>query len=93
MNIKKRSNMTIAMFGHKQCLSCEGGVETVVRKLSVRMSEKKCTVTCYDRRTHGKNSILPSNKSSYKNIEHKNCPNDSGMRFIAEQLFDAFKKN
>ena len=32
-------------------------------------------------------------KSSYKNIEHKNCPNDSGMRFIAEQLFDAFKKN
>ena len=56
------------MFGHKQCLSYEGGVETVVRKLSVQMSEKKCTVTCYDRRTHGKNSILPSNKSCYKNI-------------------------
>ena len=68
MNITKNSNMNIAMFGHKQCLSHEGGVETVVRKLSVRMSENKCTVTCYDRRTHGKNSILPSNKSSYKNI-------------------------
>lgn len=60
--------MTIAMFGHKQCLSCEGGVETVVRKLSVRMSEKKCAVTCYDRRTHGKNSILLSGRKSYKNI-------------------------
>ena len=40
MNITKNSNMNIAMFGHKQCLSYEGGVETVVRKLSVRMSEK-----------------------------------------------------
>ena len=60
--------MNIAMFGHKQCLSCEGGVETVVRKLSVRMSEKKCAVTCYDRRTHGKSSFLPSNSSFYRNI-------------------------
>ena len=68
MNITKNSNMNIAMFGHKQCLSHEGGVETVVRNLSVRMSEKKCAVTCYDRRTHGKNSILPSNRKNYKNI-------------------------
>lgn len=41
--------MKIAMFGHKQFSSRQGGVERVVTELSTRMAALGHTVICYDR--------------------------------------------
>ena len=53
--MKKHVNNTflnIAMFGHKRVPSREGGVEIVVEELSVRLTEKGHSVTCYNRGGH-----------------------------------------
>lgn len=53
--------MKIAMFGHKQFSSREGGVERVVTELSTRMAALGHTVICYDRSDgHVKNGNLPN---------------------------------
>ena len=46
----------IAMFGHKQIPSKEGGVEVVVNELCTRMAEKGHSITCYNR---SKEKIIP----------------------------------
>ena len=38
-----------------------------------------------------KNNYALLSKGTYKNIEHKNCPNDDGMKLIADLMFSAFK--
>ena len=40
-----------------------------------------------------KNSFSHLAKLHYKNIEHKNCPNDIGMQLIADAIFEQFKNN
>lgn len=53
--MKKHVNnifLNIAMFGHKRVPSREGGVEIVVEELSVRLTEKGHSVTCYNRGGH-----------------------------------------
>lgn len=45
------SGMRIAFLGQKR-LSREGGIEIVVKELSIRMAEKGCQVTCYNRSGH-----------------------------------------
>lgn len=43
--------MKIAMFGHKQIPSREGGVEIVVEELATGMVERGHSVTCYNRKS------------------------------------------
>ena len=38
-----------------------------------------------------KNNYSLLSKRKYKNVEHKNCPNDEGMNLIADLLFNAFR--
>lgn len=40
-----------------------------------------------------KNNYSYLAKLNYKNIEHKNCPNDTGMRIIADLIFEVYKNN
>ena len=42
--------MNIAMIGHKQVPSREGGIEVVVSELAYRMAEKGNSVTCFNRK-------------------------------------------
>ena len=47
-----KSNLDIAMFGHKRIPSREGGIEIVVEELCTRMVNKGNRVTCYNRAGH-----------------------------------------
>ena len=40
------------MLGHKRIPSREGGIEVVVEELSVRMADRGCEVTCFNRKGH-----------------------------------------
>ena len=46
------SNLRVAMLGHKRIPSREGGIEVVVEELSVRMADRGCEVTCFNRKGH-----------------------------------------
>ena len=52
MSRNKKSTLRIAMLGHKRIPSREGGIETVVTELAVRMVKKGHFVTCYNRKGH-----------------------------------------
>jgi len=52
MQIIKKIELKISMFGHKRIPSREGGVEIVVEELSTRMAVMGHEVTCYNRRGH-----------------------------------------
>lgn len=51
-NMMIEKPLRIAMLGHKRIPSREGGIEVVVEELSVRMVERGCAVTCYNRKGH-----------------------------------------
>ena len=42
-----KSNLKIAMFGHKRIPSREGGIEIVVEELCTRMVQIGHQITCY----------------------------------------------
>lgn len=44
-----KTNLNIAMLGHKRIPSREGGVEIVVEELSTRMAKQGHNVTCFNR--------------------------------------------
>ena len=43
------SELKVAMLGQKHLLSSEGGIENVVKELSLRLAEKGIDVTCLNR--------------------------------------------
>ena len=47
-----KSNLKIAMFGHKRIPSREGGIEIVVEELCTRMVQIGHQITCYSRAGH-----------------------------------------
>lgn len=49
---KRKENLRVAMLGHKRIPSREGGVEIVVGELSMRMTQKGHSITCYNRKGH-----------------------------------------
>ena len=56
--------MNIAMIGHKQVPSREGGIEVVVSELAYRMAEKGNSVTCFNR----KGGKEPESRVPYKTV-------------------------
>lgn len=61
-----RTDMKIAMIGHKRIPSREGGVEIVVEELSKRLVEKGDKVEVYNRKgKHIASESLPGNTSRY----------------------------
>lgn len=52
MKKKSQNQLRVAILGHKRMPSREGGVEVVVTELAVRLAERGCAVTCYNRRGH-----------------------------------------
>ena len=71
-----KSNLDIAMFGHKQIPSREGGIEIVVEELCTRMVNKGNRVTCYNRAGHHVSGAEYDTKAAkeYKGIRLKKVP-------------------
>lgn len=62
--------LKIAMFGQKR-LSCEGGIEIIVKELCTRMARNGCQVTCYNRSGHHVSGAEYDIKTEYKGICQK----------------------
>lgn len=83
--------MKIAMIGHRQIPSREGGVEIVVQEISTRMVKKGNEVTCYNR--GGKNLMdnsLNSNKiKEYQGVKIKKVwtINKKGLAAMTSSFF------
>lgn len=93
--VNNRSNLKIAMLGHKRVPSREGGVEIVVEELATRMVKLGHLVTCYNRRGHhisgkqfDRNAV-----SCYKGIELKSVPTIKykGLAAMSASVFAAVK--
>lgn len=71
-----KSNLDIAMFGHKRIPSREGGIEIVVEELCTRMVNKGNRVTCYNRAGHHVSGAEYDTKAAkeYKGIRLKKVP-------------------
>lgn len=71
---KNKSQLSVAMLGHKRIPSREGGVEIVVEELSTRMVRDGHKVTCYNRKGHhvGGAEFDTKKQKSYKGIAIKN---------------------
>lgn len=70
----KKKNLRIAMLGQKRIPSREGGIEIVVEELSVRMVERGCEVTCFNRKGHhvsGEEFDSKEKLSEYKGVKLK----------------------
>ena len=85
--------MRIAMLGHKQIPSRQGGVEIVVENLAVRMAAKNNQVVVYNRYNPNFKKI-----KKYKDVRIKTVPtiNKKGIAAISSSffasLFTAFKR-
>lgn len=66
--MKKENKLRIAMIGHRQIPSREGGVEIVVEELSTRMVNKGYEVICYNR---GGKQLMDKNDKKKKLREYK----------------------
>ena len=79
--------LTVAMFGQKR-LSREGGVEIVVKELCMRMVQKGCSITCYNRsQGTGYNASIVE----CEGIRQKNVPtiNRRGLAAVSASFFAA----
>ena len=66
--------LSIAMFGQKR-LSREGGIELIVKELCIRMAQKGCEVTCYNRSSYqARGTELDSQELHEMKIKQKNVP-------------------
>lgn len=76
--------MRIAMFGHKQIPSRQGGVEVVVENLAVRLAAKGNTVVVYNRNNPRFRKI-----KKYKAVNIKTVPtlNKRGLAAISASFF------
>ena len=62
------------MFGQKR-LSREGGIELIVKELCIRMAQKGCEVTCYNRSSYqARGTELDSQELHEMKIKQKNVP-------------------
>lgn len=85
--------MKIAMFGHKQLPSREGGIEVVVEQICLRLIKKGHEVTCYNR-SYGStcNKKVKENLCTfYKGIRLKRVLtiNQKGMAAFSSSFFAA----
>ncbi len=60
-------------------------VDTMCQELSKEEGYPLVDLTVF------KNNYPLLSKRTYKNVEHKNCPNDEGMNLIADLLFNAYR--
>lgn len=76
--------LKIAMFGHKRW-SREGGVEIVVKELCIRMAQRGCEVTCYNRSGHHVSGAEYDDvdKNEYDGIRQKFVPTIERKGFAA----------
>ena len=88
-----KSNLDIAMFGHKRIPSREGGIEIVVEELCTRMVNKGNRVTCYNRAGHHVSGAEYDTKAAkeYKGIRLKTVPTieKKGLAAVSSSFFAA----
>ncbi|WP_418762262.1 glycosyltransferase family 4 protein [Enterocloster sp.] len=88
-----KSNLDIAMFGHKRIPSREGGIEIVVEELCTRMVNKGNRVTCYNRAGHHVSGAEYDTKAAkeYKEIRLKKVPTieKKGLAAVSSSFFAA----
>lgn len=88
-----KSNLDIAMFGHKRIPSREGGIEIVVEELCTRMVNKGNRVTCYNRAGHHVSGAEYDTKAvkEYKGIRLKKVPTieKKGLAAVSSSFFAA----
>lgn len=88
-----KSNLDIAMFGHKRIPSREGGIEIVVEELCTRMVNKGNRVTCYNRAGHHVSGAEYDTKAAkeYKGIRMKKVPTieKKGLAAVSSSFFAA----
>ena len=88
-----KSNLDIAMFGHKRIPSREGGIEIVVEELCTRMVNKGNRVTCYNRSGHHVSGAEYDTKAAkeYKGIRLKKVPTieKKGLAAVSSSFFAA----
>lgn len=88
-----KSNLDIAMFGHKRIPSREGGIEIVVEELCTRMVNKGNRVTCYNRAGHHVSGAEYDTKAAkeYKGIRLKKVPTieKKGLAAVSSSFFAA----
>ena len=86
-----KSNLDIAMFGHKRIPSREGGIEIVVEELCTRMVNKGNRVTCYNRAGHHVSGAEYDTKAAkeYKGIRLKKVPTieKKGLAAVSSSFF------
>ena len=84
-----KSNLDIAMFGHKRIPSREGGIEIVVEELCTRMVNKGNRVTCYNRAGHHVSGAEYDTKAAkeYKGIRLKKVPTIEKKGLAAVSLY------
>lgn len=90
-----KTNLNIAMLGHKRIPSREGGVEIVVEELSTRMAKQGHNVTCFNRSGHhvsGKEFDSKS-QSEYKGVKLKSVftLNKKGLAAMTSSVFAALR--
>lgn len=68
----------VAMFGHKQVPSRNGGVEVVVTELSRRLVELGCEVTCYNRGEQQASGGKAKDTAGYNGVRLKTVPTIQG---------------
>ena len=87
MCMSDKTNLKIAMLGHKRIPSREGGVEIVVEELSTHMAERGHSVTCYNRKGHhvsGKEYDKEEKPlTKYKGVKLKYVPTVNGKGLAA----------
>jgi len=85
LGLKQKKQLKIAVFGHKNAMTNEGGVEVVARELASRLSYKGEDVVCYNRKGHhvsGKEFDTPV-VDEYKGFEMKYVPTIEKKGFAA----------
>ena len=78
--------MNIAVLGHKQIPSREGGVEVVTEALCTRMAARGHTVVCYNRKT-----AMQSSREDYRSVRRRAVPTirKKGLSAVSSSFFAA----
>lgn len=94
-DIISKTNLNIAMLGHKRIPSREGGVEIVVEELSTRMAKQGHNVTCFNRSGHHVSGKEFDSKSQneYKGVKLKSVftLNKKGLAAMTSSVFAALR--
>ncbi len=85
--------LRLAVFGHKRW-SREGGIEIVVKELCIRMAQRDCQVTCYNRSGHHVSGVEYDDidRTEYEGICQKYVPTieRKGLAAVSSSFFAAF---